>query len=63
MFNLKRDILEDLSKEELIDLIDKYDSYIIEFCKDNAGYKLEDDVVPSCVGEFYDNDYLNGVGI
>lgn len=29
MFDLKRDLLQDLSKDELIDLIDKYDTYII----------------------------------
>ena len=62
MFDLKRDLLQDLSKDELIDLIDKYDSYIIEFCSNNAGYKLEDDVVPCCVGEFYDNEYQDMEG-
>lgn len=51
--------LQTLSKKELIDLIDKYDSYIIEFCERNSGYKLEDDVVPACVLEFYDNEYSN----
>lgn len=55
---LKRE-LQALSKDELIDLIDKYDSYIIDFCDRNSGYKLEDDIIPACVLEFYDNEYSN----
>ena len=55
--NVLKRKLNYLSKEELIDLIDKYDTYIIEFCE--AGYKLYDDIVPVCLMEFYDNYYQN----
>lgn len=49
--------LRELDKEEIIDLIDKYDTYIINYCDDNAGYKLIDDVCPVCLLEFYYNEY------
>lgn len=55
--NVLKRKLSYLSEKELIDLIDKYDTYIIEFCKDYAGYKLYDDVVPACLMDFYDYDY------
>ena len=50
---------KDLTHEELIDLLDAYDTYIINFMDDNAGLKIQDDVCPACVMEFYDNEYMN----
>ena len=49
--------LNKLTKKELIDLIDCYDSYIIDFCDRNTGHKLCEDVCPCCLMEFYDNEY------
>lgn len=49
--------LRELDKEQIIDLVDAYDTYITNFCDDNAGNKLVDDVCPVCLLEFYDNEY------
>lgn len=58
MVDLKQE-LKDLTTEELIDLLDAYDTYIIDFMGENAGLRIEDDVCPACLMEFYDNDYMN----
>lgn len=56
MNNIKKE-LNKLTKKELINLIDTYDTYIIEFFDNNQGYKLIDDVCPACLMEFFDNEY------
>lgn len=49
--------LKGLTKQELLDLLDQYDTYIIDFCDRNEGQKLMKDVCPACLMEFYDNEY------
>lgn len=49
--------LNKLTKKELIDLIDSYDTYIINFCDNNEGARLNYDCTPCCLMEFYDNEY------
>lgn len=58
MIDFKQEF-KDLTTEELIDLLDAYDTYIIDFMSENAGLRIEDDVCPACLMEFYDNDYMN----
>ena len=41
--------LDDLTKNELIEFIEYYDSYVIECC--------DEGIVPVCVEEFFYNDY------
>jgi len=56
--------LRELTKDEIIDLVDSYDTYITDFVDDNAGHKLKDDVIPMNLLEymedyFYWQDYDN----
>ncbi len=51
--------LTKLTKEELIEFIDDYDSYIAEFISDNQGLRLIDDVIPDNIIGFYEQSYLN----
>lgn len=44
-------MLEDLSREELLDLIDAYSNYVVTF------YEDRDDGYPVSVYEYYENDY------
>lgn len=48
-------MLEELSKEELLDLIDAYDRYI-QNANDEDRYP--DGWYPVCIHEFYDCEYL-----
>ena len=52
-----REELKHLTQKELLELLDLYDTYIIEFCDRNEGRKLIKDVCPCCLMEFYDNEY------
>jgi len=47
------DLLNEMSKEEIIELFDAYDNYIIE----NDERIASDGWVPVCVHEFYFNEY------
>ena len=51
--------LSKLTKEELINFIDDYDSYIAEFISDNQGLRLIDDVMPDNIIGFWEQYYLN----
>ena len=46
--------LEELSREELLDLIKEYDSYIQEA---NEEDRYSDGWYPVCINEFLNNDY------
>lgn len=46
-----------MKKDEIIELFDAYDTYITNFCDDNTGYKLGDEVYPENVLEFIDNEW------
>lgn len=50
--------LNELTKDEIIELVDSYDTYISDFCDDNAGYKLKNDVIPMNLLEYMD-EYNN----
>jgi len=50
------DYLINLEKEELLDLIREYDSYLIECSDDSLGR------TPVCIREFYDNEFQEGRG-
>lgn len=47
-------IPEDITKEELFDVIAEYNNYVQTAAEDG---KLQDGWVPVCVNEFYDNEY------
>lgn len=55
-------ILNDMSKEEIIEFVDKYDTYITNFVDDNENYKLKTDVIPQNMIEYYE-EYINEYGI
>ena len=46
--------MDQLSKEELLDLLYAYDKYIQEANDDN---RYAEGWYPVCIEEFYDNDY------
>ena len=46
--------MEDLSKEELLELLAAYDKYIQEA---NDEDKYSEGWYPVCINEFYDNDF------
>lgn len=47
-------ILENSSKEELLELLDAYDSYIQDA---NNGNLYQEGWFPVCINEFYNNDF------
>lgn len=51
-------ILNDMTKEEIIKFVDKYDTYITNFVDDNENYRLKTDVIPQNMIEYYD-EYIN----
>lgn len=53
-----RTILNDMTKEEIIEFVDKYDTYIMNFVDDNEDYKLKTDVIPQNMIEYYE-EYIN----
>lgn len=47
--------MKNLSREELLELLNEYDKYIIDVVDDLPLQYV--DRVPVCVGEFYDNEF------
>lgn len=50
--------LQMLSRDELIELIDAYDTYIINFVEDNLEHTYAD-AQPGDLMTFYDNEWMN----
>lgn len=46
-------MLENLSKNELLELIILYDKYIQEFFEE----EVHEGMIPVCIEEFYNNEY------
>lgn len=51
-------LLTDLPKNDMIDLVDSYDTYITNWVDDNANYKVKTDVIPFTMLEYY-QEWLN----
>lgn len=49
------DDLKDFTKEELLDIINEYDKYIIQFMEEHGD--CTDGSTPVCVAEFNDCEY------
>jgi hypothetical protein len=53
------DEIKQLTKDELLELLDNYDTYIAEFTSENEGLKLIDDVEPESIESFYESRIFN----
>lgn len=51
--------LNKFTKEELIEFIDNFDSYLAEYYKDHQGIKLVDECLPMNAPIYYEEYYLN----
>ena len=59
MKNTIYNVLNKLSRKELLELLDAYDTYIQNLCYQLSGFKLVNDVLPKTVIEFYEETMSN----